>query len=104
MENFVVVDRFYSEIEDLIEDILDWEAIDDISELPEDYELEIWECFPEPIVKLSLSLILDRIDDERFPEDNERIGDQLINAIKSGIDFDKINTQIPVLYYPQRKK
>lgn len=101
MENFFYSDKFYSDICELLEDL---EISDeDVKDLPDDYILACKESILEPMVTLSTDWIMDRINEERFPEDNDRIMDDLCKAINS-IDYEKVNVLIPKLYYESRVK
>lgn len=102
MENFLIDDKFYSEIDDLIEDILDWEGVDCIEDLKEGYSIEAHQCKLEPMFKFDLNHVLNTLNEERYPEDNERIENQIVNLLKENINFDKIKQGMPELYYPIR--
>jgi hypothetical protein len=99
MENFFVDDRFYSGLEDLIEDVLDWEEIDEIKELNDDWSIEVTESSLEPMIRFDINWILNRIDDDRLPEDCERTDRKLVQLLKDNINFDAINAGMPELYY-----
>lgn len=103
MENFFVDDKFYSDMDSLMND-LDLFEEQDVEDL--DGTVFTVECFQsslEPLVTLSYDWILDRVNEERFPEDNDRINNEFTKAIEA-IDFDKVNSLMPKLYYPTRKK
>ncbi len=102
MENFFYSDEYYSELGDLMED-LDIDE-DNVNELPDDYALECRGSDLEPIFQLSAEWITERVNEERWPEDMDSICDQAYKAVNDNIDFAKVNSLIPKLYYPSRRK
>ena len=108
MTNFFIDDSFYSEVEDYL---IDYELEkEDVEKLPDDWELDVNESELQPIFTLSQEFIteaiLDRTDsfDERFPEDSDRVFEDIKKAIKQSIDLDKLNELLPKLWYPNGKK
>lgn len=103
-ENFFKYDKFYSDFDDLLSE-LEIDELEDAKNLPDDYSIECHESRKEPIVRLDAAWILERIDEERFPEeDNDRTSSKIAKILKEHIDFDKINSLMPELYYEDRKK
>ena len=101
MENFFYDDKFYTDLGHLIDDIDLSE--EDIINLPDDYSLDCKEATLELIITLSVDWIFDRMDQDRFSEDgNER--EKLEKVLSENIDFEKINSLIPKLYYESRIK
>lgn len=103
-DEFFIDDKFYYDIEALIEDVLEWEDIEAIADLREDYSITVNEAVLEPMFKFDLHHVLNTLDEERYPEDNERIENQLTNLLKENIDFDKIKQGMPELYYQSRRQ
>lgn len=103
MENIIYEDKFYGELSDLIEDILYDEDIEEVLELPDDFTIEVFQCELEPMFKIDLNWFLNRLDEDRFPEDNERIDDEMCRAIENNCNFAKMNEEMPKLYYPKEK-
>ena len=102
MENFFYNDNFYSDIESFIEDI--FEDVSEIQELEDDKEYMCKGSTLEPILKLSAEWIAERIDDERFSENNnENEVEKIMKVLSGNIDFDKINALFPELYYENYK-
>jgi len=101
MDNFFYSDDFYSDLGELM-DALDLEE-EDIPLLPDDYSLDCQESKKEKLVTLSNSWISERIDEERFPEDGDWVFDKVDKAL-SQIDYEKVNSMMPELYYESRVK
>lgn len=100
MENFFYKDDFYSELSDFV-DALDLE--EEINDMPDD---KVWECNEgslQRILSLSAEWISERIDDDRWPEEDETTSAKVSKALFV-IDFEKVNAMMPKLYYPSRKK
>ena len=103
MENFFYNDNFYSELSECC-DYNDWDK-EEIESFPDDFKLEVECSILEPIVTIDAEWITERIDEERFSE--ERCNDEVSKIMKilnENIDFEKINSLIPNLYYGNKKK
>lgn len=99
MENFFYDDKFYPDLGDLCDDLdLDEEKI---AALPDDWQIKVFETSLEPIVVLSADWILDRIDGERFSENDE--SDKVYKLLQQ-IDFKLVNEKMPKLYYCEYRK
>ena len=97
MENFFYNNEYCDSIEDLIYKLVDDE--DKIYDLEDDFEIK---CYPgklEPLERLDAHWILDRFDEDRFPEDDERTADEILKILRENIDFKKINEAMPKLWY-----
>lgn len=113
MENFFIDDRFYYNIEDLIE-YLELNEEEELKNLPDDYEQEAIEGSLEAVFTLTKDWIVDTIIQRtdqfegRFPDpiddDDEKTFNAIKNAIKESIDIDKLNSLIPKLWYGNGKK
>lgn len=105
MENFFYNDDFYSDLNDLIDSL----EID-IDRLEEDWSILVEQCSLEKIFtfkeKFITETILEATDtwEDRFPEDSDRTFDKIKEAIKQGIDIEKMNNLLPSLWYPNGKK
>ncbi|MEA4975420.1 MAG: hypothetical protein VB046_06760 [Paludibacter sp.] len=90
-------DDFYSEIEEIIEDL-------DLDKMKEDETIRVENSTLEPIVTLSAELIAESLDDylcDRYSElYAEEECKEIIKALNDNIDFNKLNSQLPKLYYP----
>jgi hypothetical protein len=95
-------DRYYDELRDIIED-LELDELE-IHELPEDYTLVAYETNLETIENIDADLIARGIDEDRFPEDNDRTYAQILKILNDNIDFEKINSLLPKLYYESGRK
>lgn len=98
MENFFYNNDFYSDLESFIHEIFEDE--DEIQELEDDKEFLCKGSTLEPILLLSAEWITNRIDDDRFSENNS--DDECEKATKildANIDYEKINALMPKLYY-----
>lgn len=102
MENFFYNDNFYSDMESFIHENFDDES--EIAELDDDKLFLCKGSKLEPILKLSAEWIAERIDDERFSENNnENEVEKIMKVLSGNIDFDKINALLPELYYENYK-
>lgn len=101
-EYFFVDERFYTDVFDLVEDIKYWEDIDDISELPDEYKIEVTGSKLEPMFVFDLQHVLDTLSEDRMPFESERTENELIKVLKDNINFDAINENMPKLYYEDR--
>ena len=99
MENFFLEEKFCPDLSDLCDE-LDIDE-DNVSQLPDDWSLEVCETSMEPIVTLSVDWIMDKIDQERWTENGNEI--EKVEKLLAGIDFKTINEKMPKLYYPTRK-
>ena len=101
-ENFLYGDQFVTDYEDLMYYL----GEDDLNELPEDYSVKIQLSKSEKIFKMEENWIVDTIIqqtdkwEDRFPEDSDSVFKQIESAIRSGVDFEKINQNLPDIYYP----
>lgn len=93
-------DFFFDEVGELLEHL----DIDEtnIHEWPEGIMVEV--CELELFVTLSADWILERIDEERYPEDdNDRTYERAKKALET-VDYEAINLQMPKLWYGTGKK
>jgi len=108
MENFFIDENFYSEVEDYLID-LELEK-EDVEKLPDDYQVKVNEAELQPIFVLKEQWIVDAICEqtdhfeERFPEESDKVFEQIKTAIRKSIDVNKLNELLPKLYYPNGKK
>jgi hypothetical protein len=90
-------ENFYDEIREIIEDY-------DFDSFPDDEILKVENCTLEPIITLTAELIADCLEnhlEERHSElDAENELKQIIATLKRNIDFDKLNNDMPELWYP----
>lgn len=103
MENFFYNDNFYYELSDCI-NYNDWDK-EEIESYPDDFKLEVICSELQYIVQIDAEWITERICDHRFSEQNsDKEVTSIMNILNDNIDFEKINSLIPKLYYPSRKK
>ena len=99
-ESFFIDDEFYH-------DILHYaESMDgEIEDLEDDWTIQVTACELQPLVTFTPDWIAERIDEERFSENNsEQECDRIIKALKECVDFDKLNSLMPKLNYGTREK
>lgn len=73
-----------------------------ISNLPSDFVIEYFECRLEPFATLDAEILADMIVDyneDRREEDGDEY-EKVKNAISECVDFEKLNSMMPKLYYP----
>ena len=98
MENFFYNNDYYTDLEDFIEKVFDDE--DEIQELEEDAEFLCKGSTLETILELSAEWITNRIDDDRFSENNsDDECEKITKSLNDNIDYEKINYLMPKLYY-----
>ncbi len=101
-ECFFVDESFYTDMEDMIDDVLsDYDY--DFTDLQDDWEITCTEAVLEPVATITKDWLYNKIGDERFPEDCESTTSQLEKALAL-IPYDKVMEAMPKLYYPSRKK
>jgi purine nucleoside permease len=106
MENFFIDDQFYNQICDFVDANL-W-GDEDIAELPDDWQQEIELGVSKPVFQVTESDIeyfiyrLSEDNKDMMPEDydeNDEWVKKLKKAFTQNISLDKINHDIPHLYY-----
>jgi len=102
-ETYYYNDNFYFDFESLSEDLFETE--EDIRALPDDYEIKVNLCDLKPIVVFTAELIKERtVDEECYSENHGDIESQTISdALNKCIDFEKLNSLIPKLWFPSKK-
>ena len=99
IENFFEDGNFYTDLEDFMYRIFDGEE-DQIKELDDDTVFNCKGSKLEPILLLSAEWITERIDDDRFSENNsDDEYEKTTKILNANIDYEKINALIPKLYY-----
>lgn len=99
IENFFEDGNFYTDLEDFMYRIFDGEE-DQIKELDDDTVFNCKGSKLEPILLLSAEWITERIDDDRFSENNsDDEHEKTTKILNANIDYEKINALIPKLYY-----
>lgn len=100
MENFFIDDKFYSNVEELLDDL----EIETIDEIPKNFGEKAESASLEPISKgLDIDKICEYIFDycsDRMPEDyDETFEAKINNAIKESIDIEKLHALMPKLWF-----
>jgi hypothetical protein len=109
MENFFVDDVFCKDLHDLLHNVLEIDEEDIADELADDWQIAVELTELQPIFQIDMDYMVkaamsasDKFED-RFGDDESQ--DKLIeDAFKAGIDIDKINAAMPILFYPSGKK
>jgi hypothetical protein len=103
MENFFYEDTFCSDLADLAE-LFDIDE-DNVNDLKDDWQQRVELSELEPIFKIDADnlcqLLADANEDRLSDEFNEEA--KVLKALKESIDFDRLNTLLPKLYYPSNK-
>ena len=90
-------ENFYTAVEEIIEDI-------DIDCMEENDTIKVENCDLEPIITLTAELIIDSLErnlEERHSEDNANEEyNRIVAVLKQNIDFEKLNSELPKLWYP----
>lgn len=98
---YCIDDRFYNDINEVIDDIIDWED-KELEELPDDYAIEVGCCDLKPIFQLDsekLKEILFDVFIDNSSEDGEE-WDKVESVLQKHIDFEVLNNDIPKLWFP----
>ncbi len=101
MENFIVEDKFYRDLEELFHD-LDY---DEENPPSDDWALKVELSDLEPIFNIDAEKLCQMLGDcnEDRLTDNEEEEQKVLNALKESIDFDKLRGLLPKYYYPNGK-
>lgn len=103
IENFFEDGEFYTDLEDFIYKVFDGEE-EQVRELEEDAVFECKGSKLEPIIDFTSQWITERIDDDRFSENNsENEYEKITKVLDENIDFKKITNLLPKLYYENYK-
>lgn len=97
MENFFIDENFYSDLQDLIEDI---SQEDDLSDLGDDWKVQCAEGILQPVTELSAYSIIDSIPIERLGED-DKVFYCVRDFLNKAINFNSINEAMPKFYYAE---
>ena len=99
-------DRFCDEIEDIINDFILQDEVENLEDLPEDYILTVECCSPKRIFKLDSKTLKDIMEDMYYDDNHSEDGEEWENIeaiLDRFIDFEALNKEIPVLWYPNGK-
>ena len=103
IENFFEDGEFYTDLEDFIYKVFDGEE-NQVRELEEDAVFECKGSKLEPMFYFSPKWITERIDDDRFSENNsDDEFEKITKILIENIDFKKIVDLLPKLYYENYK-
>ena len=99
IENFFEDGEFYTDLEDFIYKVFDGEE-EQVKELEDDTIFNCKGSELEPIIDFSSQWVTDRIDDDRFSENNiDAEYEKITKILDDSIDFQKIINLLPKLYY-----
>ena len=103
MEHFFIEDRFYSDLDDYINDCFP----DGVEALEDDWSIRVQESKLEPIFQLTKKEVADVVNqyignmhEDRFNPDDNSVDDEITKAIAKCFDAKKFNSLVPKLYYP----
>lgn len=98
---YAIDDRFFSEVQDIAEH-LEYEFL---VEQTDDFTVEAYECDLETIGLLDGSIIAERaFDEDRFSENMDEDQERIAKILDANIDFEKINSLLPKLWYASDRK
>lgn len=106
IENFFVDEKFFSDTDEYLIEVMENQyEVESVSELPDDFNEKIEFSELEKIVEFTPDDIIQScISDDRFPEDDDELYSKIEKLLRRHIDFDKLNAEIPKLYYPNGEK
>jgi len=113
--SFLYEDRFYDDVEELIEDLLDdldfESAKKEIESLEEGFTIDCEETTLEKIFVIDEKFVIEAIQnqignrfEDRFSEYPENEDKDINEAIRQSVDLVKLNELLPSLYYPNGKR
>lgn len=98
---YAIDDRFFSEVQDIAEHL----EYDFLADQTDDFTVEAYECDLELIGSLSGEAIAERVfDEDRFSENMDEDQERIAKILDANIDFEKINSLLPRLWYPSDRK
>ena len=98
---YAIDDKFYKEVQDIAEDL----EYDFLMEQVDDFTVEAYECDLERIGYLDGSVIAERaFDEDRFTEEMADDQEKIAKILDAHIDFEKINSLLPKIWYPSNRK
>jgi len=98
---YAIDDRFFSEVQDIAEH-LEYEFL---VEQTDDFTVEAYECDLELIGFLSGETIAERVfEEDRFSENMDEDQERIAKILDANIDFEKINSLLPKLWYTSDRK
>jgi uncharacterized protein YozE (UPF0346 family) len=98
---YAIDDRFFTETQDIAE-YLEYEFL---VEQADDFTVEAYECDLEIIGFLNGKIIAERVfDEDRFSEEMNDDQEKISKILDANIDFEKINSLLPKLWYPSDRK
>ncbi len=100
MENFFIEDKFCYDLDCLISH-LDLDETDEIEALEEDWSIDVEQGELEPMFILTANKIAEMLfnhNEERYSEEGKE-DEKIIKALKDCVDFEKLNSLIPKMYY-----
>lgn len=92
-------DKYYEDFSDLVEDL-------DVESMRTGDIIECEDCSLEPIMKLDADKLLDCTEsywEERTSEDGDEY-EKILKVFEDNIDFTKLNSLLPKLWYPNGKE
>jgi len=103
MEHFFIEDRFYSDLDDFINDLFPEDGA--VEELEDDWSIRVQESKLEPMFQLediadyAFDRIFDRFE-ERFSHESDEQDEDICQALNECFDAEKFNSLVPKLHYP----
>lgn len=93
---------FFTDLYELVEHFY-FESLEQLKEdFPQGIEVNI--CELQPICIFTPEKITWCIDDDRYPEEDEKVYNKVIEALNKHIDFEKLNADMPQLWYATESK
>ena len=105
MEHFFIEDRFYSDLDDYINDCFPEDGA--VEGLEDDWSIQVQESKLEPMFQLTKKEVAHVINqhigdkyEDRFNPDDDGTDDEITEALAKCFDAKKFNSLVPKLYYP----
>lgn len=93
---------FFSDLGELMDHL---DINEELEGIDDDWKIEVQKCQLEPIMELSTDWIMERVDEERYSEEQaENQMRKMEKVLNENIDYAKINELMPKLWYPIYKK
>lgn len=110
MENFYFSDRFHNDMETLFEELFDDES--EVNDLEDDWSINVMTSKEEKVFEMTERFIIDSVlnktdkFEDRLPFDDclfEQVMDGIKDALKKGLNIEKINESMPTCFYKDVK-
>lgn len=102
-ENFFLEDKFYSDFDNLMDDLFYDEQDQRIKNLSDDWKIKVECASLENVLTITSERIIDEcIYEDRLSEYCDEL-EKIKDVLEKEIDFERVNALLPKLWYPNNK-